>query len=1430
MKRLLTTLMVVVASVIALSVTSFAGDKPESLDDIRNKLNNILGSGGNAGTEFYLSFPPCYEVSGTNYLKLYVACPVRTKVRVEVEGKGFIQEKFTVANDVIDFTLAPGVGQVYSKPASDGSPAEQVYPQAAVHVKSGSPIVIYAVTRFDFTSDSFLAYPIQTFGKEYITASMADMSWMYPGLSLPSESVVVAPYDNTSVTITIGGNAVTKTGGGLKAGQSKTFSLNRGDVLAIGTHNDSKEGDLSGMRVVASKPVGVISGNQCANVPTTLRWCDYVADMELPTNLWGKTIYVPRHPIRKNSGMIKIFAKEPNTKVFRNGQYWRTIKTAGGIEGTGFIYERVDPNANNVGVFSADKPISITFFPPGQEDDGVSTDPDQVTIFPAEQYSKEILFCTPGIRGAKGFPRNEIMLTYQLSDAGTIPDDLEFGVAQGGKIKWNKLSAVFGSSPGDMYYAPAGAKVKYAHKYIVLPGDGAYAIRCKTPFGAISNGGSDYDSYLMPTAGALVIVSSDTIAPDPKWEVKCDGTVDGALVTDLPNDVNVRSNLSTIVLDPELSKNYTLEYDDFIPGDAVSNKWRLKVDDPDQDAIAIVTFTDRAGNDTTIQINYSARKVTIDKDAKFGLHKSGDVQVMKIIVKNEGTSDATISRLEWKGDRGQGSFDLLNVTLPFILKAGESKEVEVQFTAKGDGDFKDSIGVGDDCVFRYRRIASASVGTPIIAVSDIDFGQVVVNTTVTKTFSVASRGSVKLTVTGATPPTPNDNVFTPENAVSAISGANPLSLEAVGTDGDNIIYQVNFKPLAKQKYHAEITFTSDAKTVDNVCILDGEGVQPGLIANNIDFGRRRMLKGPYTKDITGTDAYVILTNTGNSDVTVKSASIQSGDAAQFENFDVTPFNNRTIKPGQSEEFKVKVNFTPQTFGNHQIVVKFDNDSPNQDVTSTIKGVGIIPKVKITDVNFGQVKSTGGTESVRNTCVISNYSASEWAYGDVLTVTDLNVLGAGDEISTDRTIYGTKGFTYDKATVFATPMVIQEGSSVTINNSAFLPPSGQNGIFTAQLRTVSDALEEDTSNWTGEGIPSALTWTLGNASETACVGALSNVMLIELKNTGDVPISTISSITLGGNNADQFTLESVAYDATKLPLGNGQSLTIAVRYTPKVMKAGTHTADLIVEVNSNGQPQKGSLTGTPQHFTTKLLVDDIINQEVLKSGTAPTQKIIVKMANPIDAGNLQAFSMNITFDNEVLFAVENGNGANVKLVGPLAGWQITNNVLSNLNGTLDLTVSGSSPLVGGNAAIAEIEFQVGLPKSGKKQYQVTASATTQNQCVDIEPGTGNIDVNPVCAMNLRHVNVSGTQFALKQVNPNPVTSSGTDIHFSVGFAMPTRVDIINSNGEIVNTLVNEQLNEGEYTLHLVPTSLSSGAYTIRMQSGVFTQTQPLIINK
>jgi hypothetical protein len=96
------------------------------------------------------------------FVKIYVTSPYRTPVTVEVPGKSFTQTKMTIPNDVIDFSLNPTVAQCYTRSYFTKENPDDVFIGNGIRVVSNDPIVVYAVVRYRWTSDGFLAIPVSS--------------------------------------------------------------------------------------------------------------------------------------------------------------------------------------------------------------------------------------------------------------------------------------------------------------------------------------------------------------------------------------------------------------------------------------------------------------------------------------------------------------------------------------------------------------------------------------------------------------------------------------------------------------------------------------------------------------------------------------------------------------------------------------------------------------------------------------------------------------------------------------------------------------------------------------------------------------------------------------------------------------------------------------------------------------------------------------------------------------------------------------------------------------------------------------------------------------------------------------------------------------------------------------------------------------------
>jgi len=109
-----------------------------------------------------------------------------------------------------------------------------------------------------------------------------------------------------------------------------------------------------------------------------------------------------------------------------------------------------------------------------------------------------------------------------------------------------------------------------------------------------------------------------------------------------------------------------------------------------------------------------------------------------------------------------------------------------------------------------------------------------------------------------------------------------------------------------------------------------------------------------------------------------------------------------------------------------------------------------------------------------------------------------------------------------------------------------------------------------------------------------------------------------------------------------------------------------------------------------------------------------------------------------------------------------------------------------------------------------------------------PGAVRELTNPASSISQSGGNVPES-FSLGQNFPNPFNPS-TKINFSVPFRSDIRMDVHNSLGNRVSTLVNEDLDEGNYTVNFSGESLPSGVYYYTLTAGNFSEVKKMILLK
>jgi hypothetical protein len=285
---------------------------------------------------------------------------------------------------------SPSLAQTYPFAVAAGAPAVIELPESlqdmqgssgqvlnlSVHVTASAPVSVVPMNGRSFSIDTSVIQPVSALGQDFRV-----MSWG-SGPGVGSELLVVAAHDDTQVTI----NPRTAAAGHA-AGTPFQVNLQQGQLYYLGA--DAPGGDLSGTTVVADRPVAVLSGHTCANVPFGIDYCDLAYEQQQPLSRWGSTFMMVPSAGRPGGDVIRILAHEADTSVFSNGQRIATLMPG----------EVHDVLRSNPTLISTSKPASVAQFTRACGFDEVGDycpgDPSMLTIEPIARWAREHLVTLP---------------------------------------------------------------------------------------------------------------------------------------------------------------------------------------------------------------------------------------------------------------------------------------------------------------------------------------------------------------------------------------------------------------------------------------------------------------------------------------------------------------------------------------------------------------------------------------------------------------------------------------------------------------------------------------------------------------------------------------------------------------------------------------------------------------------------------------------------------------------------------------------------------------------------------------------------------------------------------------------------------------------------------------------------------------------------
>ncbi len=1474
----------------------FSNTNIGSSNDELEKVEKILPKMMNQsflGTKFVFGFHPCWEdlsddpENNSNSFKVYVYSTFQTNVRLTipfVSSEPYIQKTIN-ANEITEFIIPSNIGQPYQRGANAKRNTllpTQVWSGRGILLESDMPIVAYGFARFFNTSDGFAAIPVQFMGKEYVVSSFRETTY-FTYQSLTPYVSVIAPYDNTNVSFFLGGNSDTK----IKTDDGKTWrsfemlksNLNRGDYWLIAAEGPFS--DLGGSLIVSDKPISVLSGNHCGQVPFDVSACDYMIEQEVPTEFWGKKYYIPPVYSRRKASIIRLYANESNTVFKQNGLEFWISKSKWGQENEDWLEMRANADSNMPVVIHSNKAINVMQFNTGQDDDGMPGDPFQMSIISEDQFQNELVYFTPGINKGLGFDNNYLNIVFTTDDNESIPDDLEIGeiVNVNDVLQWNKVKDLEIISLGkfqDPLYANLGKKAYFTT--IKVRSDIAQKIRCSSSkIAAYSYGFSNYDSYGFPASLSLRDINKkDTLPPRPVYAINCSGSLynpnDNSsilLLEDKPT--NNASGLSFVFFDKSKSYNYDFKYKDFIPGDTKSTTWSLNIQNPNKDAKAIITFTDRAGNDTTITIIYKSIKLSLNPDRFFfGNLLIGEEKTQKFTLKNESLLDPVhlkeISLLTNKQAQASQGFTLdFDFNPDYLLQPQEEIDLFITFKATKKGEFKDSIGIGDTCFYNYIGYIFASVEMPYVYTSDIDFKQRAIGKKYAQNGFIKNYGNSPIEIKGII--APKSFEFTYDQF--PFDSQNPLTLNK----GEEYQFEIYFEPQKAGKYLDTLTFYFDRQPDDDpYCILKGEGIEPFLDAEDA-FWQKQIAHlsrfdaipvynfTPYPNAKGG----IIITNKGSKEINLSKIRIlEETNADAFEiliNGEYRPLknyvdsvdlirdiNNLLITKIEGEASRIiPLFFHPRTAGNHKIIAEFVCDAISNPI-SNIYGVGSYGILDANNIDF-TTQVIGGVPQTKQVTIKNR---DDWEYKDTITIWDI-LSKVPEEISENLNNFGTKGFAFDKSSINF-PIKIAPGDSLTFDVS-FTPL--QTGDILAKLITVSNALEEEEIQLIAYGVNQMIEVKQPEIP-MICKSTPINTNTLFVINHSLIDIEIVGGSLKFLENPSNFEVVS-ATDSKNNNVNLNQNFiipsldTFFVKYnyvpisTNEFNKIENITDSLEIRTNSqqidlqniHSAIKINQIQYLRETYSTINSSDyfKIIPSEKMISDSI-SYKLFIKSGTFLEYVNADTLIITIEYEKNFLALFKNNEQPKIRIGDGLPiSWNIISysvNLNQNTNiEKLQIVLAGDEPIKTDNSlGLLQLNFYPFYPyyRNDNNQLMIKASKVEikhtiepNDKCVTFQSERSTYaELAETCVDELRNVIINDFDYGITSINPNPIDINSA-FSFSVPFNQFVNIELFDVSGKKIITLLNSKLQPGNYTLRLPYEKIENGAFFINFDAGEYKNT-------
>ncbi|OYT15239.1 MAG: hypothetical protein B7C24_14110, partial [Bacteroidetes bacterium 4572_77] len=1042
--------------------------------------------------------------------------------------------------------------------------------------------------------------------------------------------------------------------------------------------------------------------------------------------------------------------------------------------------------------FESDKKIFISQYSSGTEEEGTPTprgSPAQLSICAVQNYGSGAVFS----------------IDENLSDNLRNRSFIQVFIDEYDEDKEIKLGRY---TDDEILYEDA---TKYVNEFKMMPGtngSGVYFLVELVQYGDyVLDSEMPFTANLYTLTGNASIISqavinpkltdaSDIYKPLVTVDDMCMNKISGT-VCDKPDDDSKRSNLTTPVFD---MTNYSRIIDPIVSGETQCSDWKLIVKNEDEPAVADILFRDCVGNDTLVHFAYIPPSIKITPTYyDFGSILMSNQESHIFTLTNLANTDFLLNKAYF--ENGGSDFEVIGNIEDTLIPPDGIYEFEISFTAKEKGSFIDSVSVGNDCYLKHFAIVEASVGEPIIQAYDLNFGNIEVSRTASKTAIIFNTGLSDLIITDWE--LIGDDEFTPVFDRN-ISNNNPLIVKPK----DKYTFKIECLPTLIQEYAASITFTSNAVIEDSIIFINANGIESGLIVSNYDYGRKRINRVDYPIQpyaIENEFDGIRLYNIGKNNILIENIEIFNGLNDEAFEFNRNQLRNLTL--GSKKEYVLPIHFNPKDTGDYVLEYYYILEGETKPNAKTLLlGSGIVPKIKYQAVDFDTVLQSNNY--ITKEIVIKNLSANEWKWADSLRIYDFEAEDPSS-ISFNPLFFGTENYSIDLSAIDMSKP-IPPGATVTLSVH-FMPY--REGLNQAYLNIISDAFNQD--------LPPLKLTAYVRSNDVVFAGGSANVcedqtsiIIGHIENNTLETIDFLPIILETQSSIGDFILlnEELLSDFT---LEANQTKEVQIEYT-----ANTYSSQSVVLslLDKNDYYNRTAVFYGYADRVGRNLTISPIKQSVLP-GKKYACSINLDAGVDIDEYDVRELFMTIHYSPNMLLIRQSYISLGAALKGD---YDFVIEEMNTSDGYIKIrfyTINETN--LNESGELLNIDFLALLDNTDSKESEIIIELEDANgTCVKFDESIAILESTNYCASAFRDIIISDEYNSINSIFPNPVKHTA-ELDISLMFDSNLELNLVSLDGStIAQPLFKGELIAGDHKVTCdftqIP-NISNGIYFIEMKT-------------